>query len=128
MRDHLIKSFCTTKTFRLWHLKDSRQLCTLRYVYFMNYAPISLCTLWYSYRPPRLINCHDVLRYLLSTDLLPLPRLSDYLDLFDAAAEEIRSYYITTPEGVHYHPGIVGRCLTNSFIFSNIKLNKQVNL
>ncbi|KAK2140175.1 hypothetical protein LSH36_1456g00002 [Paralvinella palmiformis] len=39
---------------------------------------------------------------------LPRPTLSDYLDTFDEAAEQIRQYTIKTEDGFVYHPGVVG--------------------
>jgi len=41
--------------------------------------------------------------------MLPRPTLSDYLDLYDMAAEKIRSYVFVTEEGDTYHPAIIGK-------------------
>ena len=41
--------------------------------------------------------------------ILPRPRLSDYLDIYDEAAEQIRQHTIMTEDGVVYHPGVVGQ-------------------
>ena len=42
--------------------------------------------------------------------MLPAPRFSDYLDLYDAASEQIRQD-VTVTEGssIHYHPRIIGQ-------------------
>ncbi|KAK2156013.1 hypothetical protein LSH36_224g07039, partial [Paralvinella palmiformis] len=42
-------------------------------------------------------------------DMLPAPRFSDYLDLYDAASEQIRQDVTVTERGsIHYHPRIIG--------------------
>ncbi|KAK2146408.1 hypothetical protein LSH36_611g04012 [Paralvinella palmiformis] len=48
------------------------------------------------------------LRSYHGADMLPRPTLSDYLDLYDMAAEKIRSYVFVTEEGDTYHPAIIG--------------------